>query len=383
MLCESGPVSDLLITNARVLRAPGEQPSEPTTVAVRAGLISDDPVPGAPNLDAGGGVVTAGFWNCHVHLTEPTWAGAAHKDRAVLQAGLDDMFGERGFTAVVDLASNSRDTLPLRRRIDSGELHGPRILTATEAIRPWRGLPFYTKEAVPWFLWWALPAPATAWGAGRAARRQLAKGADVIKLFTGSYVERDRIKPMRPGPAGAAVRAAHDRGALTFAHTSNRVGLEVALDADVDVIAHVPDETDGTEGLLRAAADRGVWLVPTLDMFAQTVTRDRSYLDAIHDALRSFIADGGHLLFGTDVGYLADHDTRGELAALAECGLGVADVLRMLTTHPSAALGHGGGTVTVGEPADLVVLERLETVTDLAGVRATIRDGRTIWEATR
>ena len=122
---------------------------------------------------------------------------------------------------------------------------------------------------------------------------------------------------------------------------------------------------------------------PTLDMFAQTVTRDRSYLDPIHDALRSFIADGGHLLFGTDVGYLADHDTRGELAALAECGLGVADVLRMLTTHPSAALGHGGGTVTVGEPADLVVLERLETVTDLAGVRATIRDGRTIWEATR
>ena len=374
-------MEDLLIRNARVVRAPGELPSEPTDVTIRAGRICDDPPSGAPVLDARGGFLTAGFWNCHVHLTEPVWAGAARAAAAKLQDGLDDMFGARGFTTVIDLASNSRDTFPLRRRIDEGDLRGPRILTATEAIRPWRGLPFYTKESVPWFLWWALPTPATSRGAARVARRQLSKGADVIKLFTGSYVARDRIRAMRPGPARAAVRAAHERDAPTFAHTSNRAGLLVALDAGIDVIAHVPDETDGTEGLLRDAAARGVWLIPTLDMFAQTVTRDRSYLAPIHDALRGFAAAGGRLLFGTDVGYLPDHDIRGELSALAECGLGIDDVLTMLTTNPSEAMGSGSGTVVCGEPADLVLLERLDTVADLASVRATIRAGTITWQA--
>lgn len=61
-----------------------------------------------------------------------------------------------------------------------------------------RGLPFYTKASVPWFLWWALPTPWTATGAGYAARRRLHRGGEVVKLFTGSYVKPDRIKAMKP-----------------------------------------------------------------------------------------------------------------------------------------------------------------------------------------
>lgn len=369
----------LTIVGATLVAGPNAAPRPGTTLAIRDGRIADRPDPDATVVDVGGAVVTAGFWNCHVHLSEPTWTGARRQPAGHLQAGLDDLFGARGFTSVVDLASRSGETLALRRRIEHGELRGPRIRTAAEAIRPFRGIPFYVKGEVPWYLRWAVPTPATARGGRRVAERQIAKGAEVVKLFTGSYVTPTRVKPMRLGVARAAVTVAHARGALVFAHTSDRTGLAVALEAGVDVVAHVPDTTQGTGDLLRDAARAGVWLVPTLDMFAQTVTRDPAYLDPIDDALGVFTGAGGRLLFGTDVGYLRDHDTRGELAALARCGLGVDDVLAMLTTAPAEAFGTGSGTVAAGEPADLVVLDRLQEVCDLAEVRATIRGGRVIW----
>jgi imidazolonepropionase-like amidohydrolase len=150
---------------------------------------------------------------------------------------------------------------------------------------------------------------------------------------------------MAPAIARTAVRIARRHGLPVFAHTSDRAGLRVALDAGVDVIAHVLDTTEGTAPLLREAADLGRWLVPTLDMFAQTVTRDPAYIDPIHASLNLFREGGGRLLFGTDAGYLPDHDPSGEFAALHACGLGVDDVLAMLTTRPATAFGTGTGTI--------------------------------------
>ena len=81
-----------------------------------------------------------------------------------------------------------------------------------------------------------------------------------------------------------------------------------------------------------------------------------------------FRDSGGRLLFGTDVGY-----------ALSACGLGVDDVLAMLTTRPAEAFGTGAGTIAPGGPGDLVLLNKLATVTDLASVRATGRAGQVTW----
>ena len=50
--------------------------------------------------------------------------------------------------------------------------------------------------------------------------------------------------------------------------------------------------------------------------------------------LRTFVDAGGHLLLSTDVGYMDDYDTIGELDALSDRGLGAGDILRMLTTEP-------------------------------------------------
>ena len=311
----------LAIQRVVVRPGPGESPVEDATVVLAGGRIHavgpDVVAPRGANVVEGEGcTLVAGFWNAHVHLTEPCWAGAARRPAAELDASLADVFTSHGFTTVVDLASNPRDTMPLKGRIESGELAGPRVYTAGTAIHPARGLPFYTRESVPWYLHWALPTPWTVLGARVAATRQLRGGAEVTKLFTGSYVTPTRIRPMSPRIARAAVRVAHGWGALVFAHTSNMEGLAVALEAGVDVIAHVPDETAGVLPLLRRAAAEGVVMVPTLQMFARTVTESRDYLDPIYEALRAFRAAGGRLMFGTDVGYMRDYTTDLELQAL-------------------------------------------------------------------
>ena len=119
-------------------------------------------------------------------------------------------------------------------------------------------------------------------------------------------------------------------------------------------------------------------------MFAQTVTREPAYLEPIHAALATFHSAGGRLLFGTDVGYLPDHATEGELEALRACGLDVHQVLAMLTTNPAEELGgpEETGTLTEGAPADLVVLgaTTLTDPLDLADVRMTVRAGRVSWQ---
>jgi adenine deaminase len=47
--------------------------------------------------------------------------------------------------------------------------------------------------------------------------------------------------------------------------------------------------------------------------------------------------------------------------------------------RPAAAFGTGTGTIAPGEPGDLVLLDKLATVTDLATVRTTVRAGQVTW----
>lgn len=377
------------MTDARVWPRPDEPIGEPVSVLVRDGVISEigaevSASAGTPSLSAGGRVVTSGFWNCHVHFTEPVWRDARSGDAATLQQALDDMLLSRGFTTVLDLSSDPRTTLALARRIEAGELRGPAIVTAGTGIRPWRGIPFYIKDDLPWFVRLLLPTPATALGARRAVSVQARGGARLTKLFTGSYVAPGKVKPMRLSVARAAVEAAHQRGMRVFAHPSDRAGTDIAVAAGVDALAHVPDQPEGTDELLREAASRGIRIVPTLRMFAATVTDDEGYLAPIRAALRGFIDAGGRVLFGTDVGYLAERDTRGEYEAMDAAGMTAADILRSLTSEPAAFFDRTDvGAVRVGSRADLTILETTDgpRAAEFAGIHAVIREGRIVYSA--
>jgi imidazolonepropionase-like amidohydrolase len=181
---------------------------------------------------------------------------------------------------------------------------------------------------------WLMPQPATPEAAVRDIQRNIRAGADVLKLFTGTYVARARIKPMQVDIARVSVETAHAAGEVAFAHPSNLAGLKVALDSGVDALAHTPDTTDGIADDLIAQMAQKASMIPTLKMFASTVTNKSSYLDPIYAIVRRFREYGGRLLFGTDVGYMDDYTTEKEFEALERCGLTPLDVLRMLTVYP-------------------------------------------------
>jgi imidazolonepropionase-like amidohydrolase len=379
----------LAITGATVQVSPDVDPIEGATVVCRDGRIAavgaTVPVPrDATVLSGRDQFLFAGFWNCHVHFTEPRWHAARRARVARLDAGVREMLTSRGFTTVVDLGSDPRSTVALRRRIESGELAGPAIWTAGTGLYPPHGLPYYLRREVPEWVQRLIPQPASPAAAVRATKRNFRYGADLVKLFTGSYVERGVVKAMPEPVARAAVELAHREKQLVFSHPSNLEGAEVARRAGVDVLAHPPDSADGVDAsVVRSWYDRGMSLVPTLKMFGATVTKDPRYLEPIYAIVRRFHELGGSILFGTDVGYMADYSTEDEFRALAASGLDPGAILAALTTAPARRFGLPAvyATIARGAPGDLVLLpeDPRHDVTAFARPSVTIRAGRVIY----
>jgi imidazolonepropionase-like amidohydrolase len=379
----------LAIQDARVYPSPDEPPIDHASLVIRDGRIiavgAGISIPAdAHMISCDHCVVTAGFWNTHVHFTERKWSFADLKSADTLNRQLADMLTSRGFTTVVDVGSDLRVTVSLRRRIESGELLGPKIYTAGAAQYPPHGIPFYLRETLPGYLLHFMPQPETPAEAARIEERNIAHGADVLKLFTGSYVERGKILPMPEANAQAAVAAAHRHGQLAFSHPSNLAGVRIAMNSGVDVLAHAPDTADGVDtAVLQSLVDRHMAMIPTLKMFATTVTTKAAYLDPIYAEVRQFHGLGGQLLFGTDVGYMTDYSTQDEFRALQQSGLSATDILRMLTTAPAQRFGVQAetGRVAAGQIADLVVLgqDPANDVTAFSNVEFTVRGGRVIY----
>ncbi|MGA9586009.1 MAG: amidohydrolase family protein [Terracidiphilus sp.] len=380
----------LAIEHARIYVSPSDPPIEDGTVLVRDGVIAAVGQQVAVPADAvvvpcDHCVVTAGFWNSHVHFTEPKWSLAQWKSSATLNPQLADMFLSRGFTTVIDLGSNPADTFSIRRRIEKGELTGPYIYTAGTPLYPPHGVPFYVRETTPKWMIAMMPQPDTPQDATRIVRRNLASGADLTKLFTGSWIARGHVLPMPVNIARAAVTESHLNGKLVFAHPSNLAGVQVAIDSGVDVLAHAADDTRGVDAkLLSSAIAKNMAMIPTLKMFASTVTTDPHYMDPICAEVQQFHQLGGTLLFGTDVGYMPDYSTEGEFVELGKSGLDWKTVLGMLTTNPAARMGASDskGTLKPGKLADLTILDA-DPATDLTNfsrVNAVVRSGKLVWQ---
>jgi imidazolonepropionase-like amidohydrolase len=378
----------LAIEHARIYISPTDPPIDDGSILIRNGLIAAvgrqiEIPPGTTEVPCDHCIVTAGFWNAHVHFTEPKWAGAEWKSAATLNPQLADMFLSRGFTTVIDVGSNPADTLSIRRRVESTELNGPFIYTSGPPLYPPHGIPYYLDD-LPWWIRLLMHMPKTPVEAQEDVRSNLNAGADLTKLFTGSWVARGRVLPMPLNIAKAAVETSHLNGKLVFAHPSNLAGTRVAIDSGVDVLAHAPDDTAGIgKALFASMVEKNMAMTPTLKMFAWTVTADKSYLEPIYAEVREFHELGGTLMFGTDVGYMTDYSTDGEFDALAKCGLTTSDVLAMLTTNPAARMGVSAqkGTVAAGKLADLTVLDADPSVnlTNFARVKAVVRLGRVVW----
>ena len=392
--------SDLAILGARVYAAPDAAPLEHATVLVHDGRITAispeatlKPPPGATVIDGHGKVVTAGFWNSHVHIFTHALLHADQRSAAELDGSLDQMLNRWGFTSVFDIASILDNTNLIRARIRSGELRGPMILTVGEPFFPLNGTPIYIRAFVA-SEHLSLPETTSIENGVAREKDQIARGADGVKLFTGDIVGGAvGVEAMSLPLAKALVAEAHRQHRPVFAHPTNLEGLEIALGSGVDILAHTTSQGGAwSPALIARMRAQHMALIPTLTLFevemkkenasakdtAELVAHAESELRAYHEA-------GGEVLFGTDVGYTDAFDTTEEYRLMAGAGLDWRAILASLTTNPSRRFGFEGrkGTVAVGKDAALVVLDA-DPATDpaaFAKVHDTISGGRVIYAA--
>jgi imidazolonepropionase-like amidohydrolase len=353
-----GRAQDLAITGATVYSAPDAAARSGVTVLIRHGVVAGigkhSQVPkGVETISCQGCVVLAGFWNAHVHFMEPKWNDAANQPAEKLTRQMIEMVTHSGFATVVDTGSDGENTVALRRRVESGEVLGPRILTAGIPLFPAHALPYYLAE-LPAELKAKMAQPETPADAAKVVDTNRAAGYDIVKLFTGSIVGPDHIIPMQVAIARAAVTEAHSHGQLVFSHTTNLEGTKVAIDAGVDVLAHTPEITSGIdEAMLRRMIAQHMTIIPTLKLFSL----DDNIADIRGLAYR-YHQLGGRLVYGTDTGFLLDYDQSEEFRQLMQAGFGFRDVLAMLTTAPAELfhLSQREGKVLPGMRGDLTIL---------------------------
>jgi imidazolonepropionase-like amidohydrolase len=388
--------SDLALVGARIYLSPSEPPIENGSILIHNGhILAVGPtatikVPQAATvIDCKGLVVTAGFWNSHVHILAPRLLHAERLSPAEVTSQLQEMFTRWGFTTVFDIASVLESTTLIRRRIESGEVNGPRILTVGE--------PFWVKGGTPIYIRGFLEAnhisipevESTAQATGRV-RQQIRDGADGIKIFANS-IEQDGILTMPLDLAKAIVDEAHRARIPVFAHVSNNQGIEVAVQSGVDILAH----TTPSDGLWSASfAERltaaHMALTPTLTLWDVEAKKGKASSDEVEKGmsipaqqLKAFSQAGGQVLFGTDVGYIEQFDTTEEFTWMSRAGMDFQKILASLTTNPAQRFGcsNRSGRIAKGMDADLVVLsaDPGQNITAFSQVRYTIREGRVIY----
>jgi imidazolonepropionase-like amidohydrolase len=387
----------MALVGAKVYASPTAQPIDDAVVVMTDGKIAAIGTRGqvqtpktAQVIDCKGKVITAGFWNSHVHFTEEAWNGAANAPAERLEQHMQEMLTRWGFTTVFDIGSFPGDTLALRKRVDSGEIPGPKIYTTAGAIYPENGIPVYIpqpiREQIKPF------EAATPADAARLAKQELAMGGDGIKLFTGAIMGHGKVTPMPTDVARAAVEVAHADGKPVFAHPSNHVGTDNALAAGVDILAHtIPEEESGwTPQELQRMKAQHTALIPTLTLWEVELEKqhasaedERQFVQSGVNELKTYFDQGGTILFGTDVGYTQHYDTTEEYVQMAESGMTWRDILASLTTNPATFFkAERTGQLAIGEAADLVVLDAdpASDVRNFAKVDYTIRAGRVIYK---
>jgi imidazolonepropionase-like amidohydrolase len=368
--------------------SPAEEPIQNGAILIQDGTIAAvgrkravRVPPAARVIDCSGLSITAGFWNSHVHFFERKWANAATLPASELDRQLADTFTRYGFTNVFDLSSLWENTRQLRRRIESGEVAGPRIRSTGEGLVPPGAVPSDEVSKLMGVMETPLPEISDAAQAAAAARKLLSEGVDGIKLFASS----PRGTSLPEGAIRAAVDEARRSRKPVFVHPNNGADVLAALRAGADVVAHTtPRSGPWDEAILSATKQRRASLTPTLTIWKWFLRHDRfstqeQVARTAGGQLRAWIEAGGTVLFGTDLGAV-DPDPSEEYASMAEAGMSFAQILVSLTTAPATQFGESErmGRIAPGFQADLVVLkgDPSKDIRALSAVQYTLRAGK-------
>jgi len=405
---------------------------DPATLAVQQGMtviVSGDRIqavgkdgevsvpPGVEVIDAGGKTLLPGLWDMHVHLSES-----------------DGLFNlAAGVTSVRDLANDVDELQDMRRRWETGEGIGPRVLMAgfIDGPGPYAGptkvLVSTEKEALDW------------------VERYAKLGYVQIKLY--SSLDPKLVPPI--------VKRAHELGLRVSGHIPNGMNAEQAVRAGFDEIQHVnflmlnfldpkidtrtPSRfvevakhgaeldlgSDRVKSFIALLKERGIVSDPTLATFegmfkgqpgevdpgfaavadrlppqvqrslyggglnppADQAQRYRDSYRAMQNMVKALYDAGVTIVAGTDglAGFTLDR----ELELYVDSGIPAPEALRIATLGAARVMKRDQelGSIAPGRLADMILVDGdpLNRISDIRRVVLTVKNGLTydsnaIWQ---
>ncbi len=348
-------------------------------------------------VDLSGLTVLPGLFDCHTHVCEMISGAESFSlnarghllfettlDRALQGVAGLRSFLEAGFTTVRDLG-NAGDfaDIALRKALRRGTITGPTLLVSGKIIAPFGGqnqVTYQDPDVARRDYFYA----DTRDEMRKAVRENLHYGADWIKIV----IDDQRYAYTAEDVAFIVAEAANG-GARVAAHCLTERGARAAVEGGVASIEHGFEMSDG---LLKAAKDKGVWLCGTeLSKEAWAVYKfDRFYPMEI-DRLKRAHAIGLPMAFGSDLIIEVPGYTRGQASLLTvnswiEAGIPAPDTLRALTSDAAKMMAMPRrGVLKEGNAADIIAIpgNPLEDIRALRDVRFVMKDGVVVKGAER
>jgi imidazolonepropionase-like amidohydrolase len=403
--------ADTVVVRAQwLIDGTADKPRHNMEIVIRANRIIDvrpansQPLPASAQIiDLGAATVLPGLIDAHTHIflqgEDPAAGGydvqllkfpASYRvARAVVSAR---RALEQGFTSIRDVETEGAGygDVGIKQAINEGIIPGPRMWVSTLSISSTGGYPLegYAPEITVPKGSKLIDGPVEA---RKAAREQLDKGADWIKVYMThrSWLDAQGALVSQPTltveELKAIVDETHGWGRKVACHAYNGTGLQRALDGGCDSIEHGLEITDAQ---IAQMLKQGTWYVPTLQVYygdwdpadTDSGKRDRKRV-AVHGvSFAKALHAGVKMAFGTDVGgFKWSEPIAEEFSREVEFGMTPMQAIQSATSRAAELLGKRGeiGVVAPGAFADLIAVasDPLADVSVLKSVRFVMKDG--------
>jgi imidazolonepropionase-like amidohydrolase len=413
---------NLTITNARVIVGNGSV-IQKGSVVVRDGRVSAvsqqaATVNGARTIDAQGMTVMPGFVDDHRHIISGSFPPPNPvqwlKDQAAPRM---QEFLDAGFTTVQSCGDPVEQIVELRRRLNSGQVNGPRLFTSAfvQLARPRGGAGAGILTVDPARIDNSRPphrpteaAIAIPDDESRATVRKLkAAGIDDVKAaitVTPGGPERHTLSVI--------VDEAKKVGMPVITHAVTVEDMFAAIDAGVSMLAHTPHIGQLDQAGARKIAESKIPMMSTLGVFIPAFAEDNERirmrtgldneprfrdLDPFPFETISSAGQGpvnARLLweagvvygYGTDTTFLPKDSLSQELRAL-RLVFSNRDIVQIMTRNAAIVIGHDKdiGSIEPGKLADIVMLDGdpLANIYNVLNVRMVIQGGNVVVDRLR